>query len=66
MSLEVIFFCEDGKVLCEKSVSPNKTYDVVQYINTTQHKDSVKNNSKLNQQLLARLNQQSKCITEFK
>lgn len=39
-------FSEDGKVLfclvCEKSVSANKKFDVVQHINTVRHKDRVK------------------------
>ena len=48
-------FSEDGKVLfclvCEKSVSAKKKYV---HINTTQHKDRVKNTSKLNQQLITK------------
>lgn len=51
-------FSEDGKVLfclvCEKSVSANKKFDVVQHINTVRHKDRVKKKSTLNQQLITR------------
>lgn len=49
-------FSEDGKVLfclvCEKSVSTKKKFDILQHINTTRHKERVKNKSKLNQQLI--------------
>lgn len=49
-------FSEDGKILfclvCEKSVSVKKKYDVVQHINTSRHKERVKHKSKVTQQLI--------------